>query len=128
MEFQSTDGEQMTELASRIQQDIESGLSQRQIAKKANVSEGTIRNALQGKNLSHDVLINFAKYLKVSIEETYRMAGLFPPPKEQSRYMNLAMHLFSQLPEQYQARLLRRLQFEVEEINQEIIQNQQSHN
>lgn len=124
MGFQSMDGEQMTELAHRIQQDIESGLSQRQIAKKVNVAEGTVRNALQGKNLSHEVLVSFAKYYRIPIDEAYRMAGLFPPPKNQSKYMNLALHLFSQLPEKYQARLLKRLELEVEMINEEITQNQ----
>jgi transcriptional regulator with XRE-family HTH domain len=70
----------MNELARRLKQDIDSGLSRYEIADKARVSEATVRNALQGRGLSHATLESFAKhYFKMPIDEVYRMADLIPP-------------------------------------------------
>lgn len=97
-----------TELARILERDLAEGLSRRDIARKAKVSEGTIRNALDGKTLTHDVLERLAKfYLKVPIDEAYRMAGVFPPhDSPRTAGIVLIEHLFEQLPEDDQAEII----------------------
>ena len=69
----------MNDLVRRLQEDIDGGLSRRQIADKAGVSEGTIRNILKGKTVKYDVYERLAdKYLHLPREEVYRMADVLP--------------------------------------------------
>lgn len=68
-------------LKKRLEDDMQSGLSRRDIAKRANVSEGTIRNILDGKDVSTEVLAKFADhYFHIPVDEVFRMVGLIPPP------------------------------------------------
>lgn len=97
-----------TELARCLEKDLAEGLSRRDIAKKAHVSEGTIRNALEGKPLTHEVLDRLARfYFKVPIDDMYRMAGLFPPESNsRTAAIRLIEHLFEQLPDSDQQEII----------------------
>lgn len=78
---------QVTELMRRLEADLDSGLSRRDIAKRAKVSEGTVRNALEGRLLSAEIIEKFARnYFRISLEEMYRVAGAIPRDDRQLRY------------------------------------------
>lgn len=97
-----------TELARLLENDLAEGLSRRDLARKAKVSEGTIRNALDGKPLTHEMLERFAKfYFKVPIEEMYRMAGIFPTDDtHRGEAIRIIEYLMAKLPEADQQEIL----------------------
>lgn len=70
----------MNDLIRRLLSDIEDGTSRRRIADRIGVSEGTIRNLLDGKKVKVDVYERLADgYLRLPREEVFRMAGVLPP-------------------------------------------------
>lgn len=68
----------MTELSDRIQEEIDKGISVRGIARKAGMSDNTVRRARDGYELDRSTLEKFAEYFRLPIEDVYRMAGNFP--------------------------------------------------
>lgn len=68
----------MTELANRIKNETDKGISIRAIARKAGMSDNTVRRARDGYELDRATLEKFSNYFKVPIEEMYRMAGNIP--------------------------------------------------
>lgn len=105
-----------TELALRLERDLSEGLSRRDIARKAKVSEGTIRNALDSKPLTHDTVERLAKfYLKVPVDEAYRMAGILP--RDEARKADIVRvieHLVARLPASDQEEILEIIRMKVD--------------
>jgi len=105
-----------TELAKRLEQELREGWSRSEIARKSKVSEGTIRNALEGKPLSREVLERLAKfYFKVPVDQMYRMAGILPPePSQRAEVIRLIELLFEKLPASDQQEIVDIVRMKVE--------------
>jgi transcriptional regulator with XRE-family HTH domain len=108
------------ELAAMLNKELEDGLSIRALARKIGVSDSTARHALSGDPVAPRTLKKVARYLKLPDSEVFRMAGLLPKKPATQKNIDLVVHLFSQLPEEYQSRLLDRLKFELELIQKEM--------
>lgn len=68
----------MTELAKKIQQKLDEGLSFRAIGRKAGMSNSTVRRAHASLELDRSSLEKFAAYFHVPPEEIYRWVGHIP--------------------------------------------------
>lgn len=100
----------MNELIRRLTHDIEQGLSRRQIASKAGVSDATIRKILVGKQVQIEMYERLAEnYFRLPKEEVLRMAGILPSMYDEqgefSRDFLLAKiwEVLNRLPEEAQA-------------------------
>lgn len=102
----------MNDLQRRLLADIDAGISRRQIARRAGVADGTIRNVLSGQQVSHATYKRIAEnYLKIPVDEVLRMAGILPsigPDGTPDRDWLLAKiyDVFSRLSDADKARML----------------------
>jgi plasmid maintenance system antidote protein VapI len=85
----------------------------RSLAGEIDIAPNTLARVLDDKKVDNDTLDKIAKYLVLPKETVYRMAEVLPQDPERDRIVRLAMHLFDQLPEDRQQRLLAQLELEV---------------
>lgn len=78
----------MTELSNRIKNEVDKGISIRAIARKAGMSDNTVRRARDGYELDRATKEKFSRYFKVPIEEVYRMAGDLPSKYDDAGDLN----------------------------------------
>ncbi len=96
--------------------------SLRQLGVMANLSHQAISAIEKGETQNPDpgTINQLERALNLPLGTLLIEAGYVDPPTRHSRLASLAMHLFDQLPEEHQVRLLKRLQIEFELIQEEM--------
>lgn len=111
----------MQTLAHRLEEDIKDGLSIRAVARKAKVSDSTIRRILNGKRAAITTLDKLADNLfHLPHEEIYRWAGVLPPhekgnPLNTEWLLSKLVEVYNRLPLSAQARVFEEAQRLLEE-------------
>ncbi|HEY5902550.1 MAG TPA: helix-turn-helix transcriptional regulator [Anaerolineales bacterium] len=104
---------------------LERGWSIRELAERAGMTHPPIGKIERGlaKAPDPETLNKLEDALNLPKGTLLIEAGYVSPPTRHSRLASLAMHLFDQLPEEYQVRLLKRLQIEFELMQEELSGN-----
>lgn len=89
-------------------------LSQRAFAKYAGVASSTISRIIQGHPVDTETLQKIADYLKVPVENLYRLAGLLVDDVQYSETLKLVEHLFAKLPESDQQEVIDIIKLKIE--------------